>query len=160
MFQDCCNASTTTSDTMGSVGEAAQLSMLTSFLTLVPLIPPQCATGDLQTGAERQSGYCHYIGDYCADNWPLAGCVQQAHAYCCFDSMLARIIQEAGRSQLTEMGGFGTADAPNCRGFTTAEFQSIDFSKVDLSSYYTELVHSSQTQFQGAFQNATLPAGP
>jgi len=31
---------------------------------------------------------------------------------------------------------WGTAKHPYCRGFTPEEFQSIDFSKVDLTEYY------------------------
>ena len=81
--------------------------------------------------------------------WPLVGCVQRAESHCCFNSKLARIVQEQGRAQIPSMGGFGTAREPNCRGFRPEEFQAIDFSKIDLSEYFDELQTRSQALIEG-----------
>lgn len=157
-WQDCCKARTQVTDTMGNSSSNNQQPMLASAMSTAIPFYPQCSTSDAQTGMERQSGYCIYIGDYCALSWPLVGCVQSAHSYCCFNSMLARIIQQQGRPQLPEMGGFGSPGSPNCRGFSPAEFQSLDFSKIDLSEYYTELQYSSQSTIQSEVNTSNVPA--
>ncbi len=157
-FQDCCKANNTVHDTMGATSTNEQKPMLASVLSSVIPLYPSCSQSETQTGLEEQSNLCVHIGDYCTDSWPLVGCVQQAHAFCCFSSVLAQIIQTQGRQQLPAMGGFGTAQSPNCRGFTPAEFQSIDFSRIDLSSYYTQLEYRSQSTIQSELNTSGVPA--
>lgn len=106
---------------------------------LMDMVLQSCDARDMETALLKDSGYCIYVGRYCAERWPLVGCVQRAERHCCFNSKLARIVQEQGRAQLPAMGGFGTPEAPNCRGFRPDEFQAIDFSKIDLSEYFDEL---------------------
>ncbi len=101
-----------------------------------------CDQEDLQTNLLRDSNYCFDIGSYCETKWPMIGCVQKAESYCCFNSLLATLIQIQGRPQLqdfvNEPGGlWGSALSPNCRGFTPAEFQALDFSKIDLTTPVT-----------------------
>ena len=101
-----------------------------------------CDQQDMEVAMLNASGYCHYVGEYCEESWPLIGCVQEANGYCCFNSKLARIIQEQGRPQLKDFqpdGDWGNGQSPNCRGFTPQEFQMIDFSKIDLTSYYGDI---------------------
>jgi hypothetical protein len=59
---------------------------------------------------------------------------------CCYSSVLARIIQEQGRPQLQSFAaGWGSAESPNCRGFTPEEFQSLNFATMDLSEYIADI---------------------
>ncbi|SNB45429.1 conjugal transfer protein TraN [Geobacter sp. DSM 9736] len=112
-----------------------------------------CDQGDIQTGMQAAAKDCHYIGDYCEKKWPLVGCVQKAKGYCCFNTKMARIIHEQGRPQLQAFGtdgGWGTAVSPNCRGFTPDEFQSLDFSRIDLSEYFGDIQKDLDTKIQGA----------
>jgi hypothetical protein len=81
-------------------------------------------------------GQCHYVGSYCAVK-VLKICVQRKKTYCCFHSVLARIVQEQGRQQLGI--SWGDPKSPNCRGFTPEEFQKLDFSKMDFSEWYSDL---------------------
>ena len=100
-----------------------------------------CSERDVITAAYRENGLCHYVGKKCVKKIPLIGCVQKAKIYCCFNSVLARIIHEQGRPQLDTFGldgGWGTADEPYCRGFRPEEFQMIDFSRIDFSEYVTQ----------------------
>ena len=85
----------------------------------------------------RLDGNCHYVGEYCAEEW-LGVCVQKKKTYCCFSSPLARIIHQQGRPQLGI--GWGTPESPNCRGFTAQEFQKLDFSKMNFSEWIEEEV--------------------
>lgn len=112
-----------------------------------------CDQTDIQTGGQVESKQCHYIGDYCEKKWPLFGCVQQAKGYCCFNSMMARIIHEQGRPQLTTFGAdgaWGSPSAPNCRGFVPGEFESLDFAKIDMSEYFNVLQKDMATKIQNA----------
>lgn len=112
-----------------------------------------CDQTDIQTGGQVESKQCHYVGDYCEKKWPLFGCVQQAKGYCCFNSMMARIIHEQGRPQLTTFGAdgaWGSPSAPNCRGFVPGEFESLDFAKIDMSEYFNVLQKDMATKIQNA----------
>jgi len=84
----------------------------------------------------KLDGQCHYVGSYCAVK-VFKLCIQKKKTYCCFHSVLARIIQEQGRQQLGI--DWGSPKSPNCRGFTPEEFQRIDFSKIDFSEWYEDL---------------------
>lgn len=112
-----------------------------------------CDQTDIQTGGQVESKQCHFIGNYCEKKWPLFGCVQQAKGYCCFNSMMARIIHEQGRPQLMTFGAdgaWGTPSAPNCRGFVPGEFESLDFAKIDMSEYFNVLQKDMATKIQNA----------
>lgn len=113
-----------------------------------------CDQGDIQTSMQAKSKQCHYLGEYCQTKWPM-GCVQKAKGYCCFNSIMARIIHEQGRPQLTAFGangGWGTPDKPECRGFTPEEFEALDFAMIDLSEYYTEIQDGLNTKIDNATQ--------
>lgn len=144
--------------------EAANAVLLSSFNpatlavglavgVLMDMLLQSCDARDMETSLLKDSGYCVAIGSYCAERWPLVGCVQRAESHCCFNSKLARIVQEQGRAQLPAMGGFGTPERPNCRGFRPEEFQALDFSKIDMSEYFDELTTRSQTVIEGQIRS-------
>lgn len=112
-----------------------------------------CDQTSTETGVLNGSGYCYEIGEYCRERWQFVGCVQRAKSFCCFNSKMGRIIHQQGRAQLNSVTGFGTPEAPNCRGLTPEEFQSIDFSKIDFSDYYGDLVPDTMTQIEGKISN-------
>lgn len=93
----------------------------------------------------------HYVGDYCKKKIPLIGCIQKAKMYCVFNSKLGRLIHEQGRPQLQKFapsGNWGGAESPNCEGFTPEEFQTLDFSKIDLAEAFGDLNPASITNIQ------------
>jgi len=60
--------------------------------------------------------------------------------------MLGRIVHEQGRNQLPSFsysGDWGDSKGPNCRGFTPDEFQRLDFNRIDLSEWYSEIEHKA-----------------
>ena len=88
---------------------------------------------------DQDKGPCHYVGEYCASRF--AGvCIEKKKSYCCFSSKLSRILQEQGRAQLGT--DWGSASSPDCTGFDMCEFQSLDFSQIDLSEYFGDIVTS------------------
>jgi conjugal transfer mating pair stabilization protein TraN len=113
-----------------------------------------CDQGDIQTGMQDKAKQCHYVGNYCYKKY-FFGCVQQSKGFCCFNSKMARIIHEQGRPQLTSFqpdGNWGTGSSPNCRGFTPEEFQSLDFSKIDMSEYFDDIQKDLDTKIQNSQQ--------
>ncbi len=131
---------------IGPVGLAVGI-----ITTLASLFMGNCDRQDVITSTLKESGRCHYIGEKCIEKWEIGGCVQKEDVYCCFNSKLARIIQEQGRKQLGI--SWGDADNPNCRGFTPEEFQALDFSQMDLSEYYQDIQQNIRTNIQPLIEN-------
>jgi conjugal transfer mating pair stabilization protein TraN len=141
--------------------DPATIAITSAMNTITEMLLEGCDDRDTETALMKDARYCVLLGTYCAEKWPLVGCVQRAESHCCFNSMLARIIHEQGRPQLPAMGGFGTPDAPNCRGFRPEEFQALDFSKIDMTEYATEIRAKAQGVIQGELQQRMRDAvGP
>lgn len=115
---------------------------------VVHYLTSPCSESDMNTALTNGSGFCIEVGTYCKKKWPIVGCVQRAKSFCCFNSKMARIIQEQGRRQLKIFNGFGSAEHPECRGLTPEEFQSLDFSQIDLSEYFGDLHRTLMPEMQ------------
>jgi len=103
------------------------------FLNLIT-----CKEEEKKLAKLNNKNVCHYIGEYCSKKIGIANiCIQKKKTYCCFNSTLARILNEQGRIQISK--GWGMADNPDCSGFKPEEFQKIDFSQIDLGEFKTEL---------------------
>ena len=96
-----------------------------------------CSANEKLLSTKRKAGLCHYVGTYCAKK-VLGQCVKKKTSYCCFGSKLLKAFQEQGRAQIGL--GWGEPKHPLCRGFTIAEIQRIDFSKLDLREVFEELM--------------------
>jgi conjugal transfer mating pair stabilization protein TraN len=99
---------------------------------------------------KRQARLCHYVGTYCAKK-VLGKCVKKKSSFCCFGSKLLKAFQEQGRKQINL--GWGKPKHPMCRGFTIIELQRIDFSKLDLSEAFEDLMKNyNPSKLQGTGQ--------
>ena len=97
-----------------------------------------CEPGDQILAMKRDKHLCHVIGSYCSMEIPIIGvCLESTVSHCCYNSKLARLIGEQGRAQLQR--SFGTAQHPDCSGFSLSELQGLDFSKMDLREFYAEI---------------------
>lgn len=115
----------------------------------------QCNGEERDLACGRHKGRCHRVGSYCSRRI-LGVCSQRKDTYCCFSSKLGRIIQEQGRPQLKSFHAsapFGDAESPICRGLTPAEFQMLDFNKVDLSEYYGDIKTKTSADVQNTIQD-------
>lgn len=95
-----------------------------------------CTDDDRMHALRKSRGLCHYVGSFC-DKTSGLGCLEKKESWVCFNSRIARTVQEQGRRQLGI--GWGTPESPNARGFTLEEFQSLDFTKMDLSAVISEV---------------------
>jgi conjugal transfer mating pair stabilization protein TraN len=99
----------------------------------------------------RGQNLCHELGTYCSKKF--IGCIERTKSYCCYNSRLARIINEQGRAQIGK--SWGSPKHPDCSGFSPTEFASIDFSRVDLSEFTAEIMANiSISNISGIPQNA------
>ena len=97
-----------------------------------------CPQPQQVTAMKRDTRLCKDLGEYCSQRLPIIRtCLTQTHTFCCFNSRLARLINEQGRTQLGR--GWGTAQQPDCSGFSVAELQALDFARMDLSEFYAEI---------------------
>ncbi|MDX1296763.1 MAG: conjugal transfer mating pair stabilization protein TraN [Pseudomonas sp.] len=92
----------------------------------------ECEEKEFELGAKKETRQCHFVGSYCASE-ALGSCVEKREAYCCFGSVVGRIIQESAREQLGL--GWGEVKSPTCEGITPDQMAQMDWSRVDLSEW-------------------------
>jgi len=101
-----------------------------------------CNENEGKLALKEGAGLCHTIGSYCSSCIRIFGscvsCIENTTGKCCFNSKLARIINEQGRQQFGK--GWGSAESPDCSGFSIAQLQSMDFSRMDLTEFYASIV--------------------
>ena len=102
------------------------------FLGLV-----RCKEHEKALAKKNKDNLCVEVGEYCSKRRKFIGCIQHSKTHCCFNSLLAKIFNEQGRAQIGK--GWGSPESPNCRGFTTEEFQKLDFSKMNLTEFTKSL---------------------
>jgi conjugal transfer mating pair stabilization protein TraN len=85
---------------------------------------------------------CHKVGTWCSSCIRVFGkcvaCIEHTTGKCCFNSKLARIVNEQGRVQVGK--GWGSGKNPDCSGFSIAQLQSLNFAAMDLSEFYASIV--------------------
>jgi len=96
----------------------------------------KCTAAEKILSCKRAKGVCHKVGNRCSIK-VFGACLQTKEIFCCFDSVLSRIIHEQGRPQIGL--DWGDADSPTCRGFYLDEFMQIDFTKIDFGEYVDDL---------------------
>lgn len=97
-----------------------------------------CDAEDQRTGMAKGQRLCHFVGTTCEKRVSGLGCVETSEKHVCFNSRLARIINEQGRPQIGR--DFGTPVQPDPRGFTIEELQQLDFSQMDLSEFTADVI--------------------
>ena len=92
---------------------------------------------------------CIYVGEYCSKEVKILGvklCRTKKKTYCCFNSTLARIINQEGNKQLGR--GMGSPENATCYGFTIDEFTRLDLSKMDLTEFVNEVTAKANASAQ------------
>ncbi len=107
----------------------------------------QCEPSEQALMLKKGQNLCHYVGTYCSKGEKF-GCFERSESYCCFNSRLARIIQEEGRKQTGK--SWGSAKNPDCSGFTLEEFETLDFEAMDLSEFEAEIKAKAELNKEAA----------
>ncbi len=97
----------------------------------------ECAEDEKLLAVRKERGLCHFVGSYKSKKI-FGKSYEKKQSYCCFDSKLARIVQEQGRQQLGI--GWGEPKNPNCAPLSIEDLQRIDFNRVDLREVYGDLL--------------------
>lgn len=85
---------------------------------------PEEQTLQLKRGADT----CRYVGSVCTEYF-MGRCLIKTESYCCYNSKLALLVQEAAHDQLGL--GWNTADRHVCQGLTAYEMSRVDLGKID-----------------------------
>ena len=99
-----------------------------------------CSTEEKALRIKREQKAAHYVGTYCSRE-VLKDCVSRKYTYCTYPSKLARIIIEQGNSQLGR--GYGSAERPDCSGFSIEQLSSLDFNAMSLREFYPDVVQKT-----------------
>ena len=100
-----------------------------------------CNASDQALKVQQDKGLCSLVGSFCSASF-LGICTQKKEAHCCYLSKISRILQEQGRPQIGKP--YGNPKNEQCLGFTIAEFQQLDLSKMDFSEIYAEFTGAAK----------------
>lgn len=119
-----------------------------------------CSAGEGKLAMKEGASLCKTIGTWCSACIRVLGkcvsCIERTTGKCCFNSRLARMINEQGRAQLGI--GWGNPRNPACAGFTVAQLQRLDFSRMDLTEFYASIVPTLPDA--AASRNAAVQRAP
>lgn len=117
-------------------------SLAITVVMYVALDMISCNAEEGKLAMKEGAHLCHYIGTWCSQCIRVFGhcvaCIEHTTSKCCFNSHLARMLNEQGRAQLGK--GWGSAQSPDCSGFTVTQLQALDFSKMNLTEFYASIV--------------------
>jgi len=112
----------------------------------------RCSSEEKLLAQLKDKNLCHQVGTYCAKK-VLGVCVSKKTSYCCFGNKLLRLIQEQGRAQLGI--SWGMAFNPSCRGLRPEELGRIDFSRMDMSEIFEDIMASYKQPDVSGVQTVT-----
>lgn len=98
----------------------------------------KCNEGDFETAAKVQTGSCHFVGSYTKKLG--LGLKKKYKSYCCYQSPLARIVNEQVKKTQPEVLGlkdnpWGSAKDPICGGIPIDKIDAINWDLIDLSEW-------------------------
>lgn len=114
----------------------------------------ECKANEKELAEKNKAGLCHEVGEFCSKKLKLLFtkiCIEKSKGHCCFNSRLARILNEQGRPQIGR--AWGSGDNPDCKGFTPEEFQKLDMSKMDLTEFTNSISIPDVTNIGSSIQN-------
>lgn len=117
-------------------------SLVIAIVIYIIMSMSSCNEEEGKLAMKEGAGLCHTVGTWCSSCFRLFGkcvsCLEHSTGKCCFNSKLARIVNEQGRVQVGK--GWGSGESPDCSGFTIAQLQSLNFAAMDLTEFYASIV--------------------
>jgi conjugal transfer mating pair stabilization protein TraN len=124
-FRDCCGSG-------GGWGVSLHLS--------------SCDAQEIELRTLRDKNLCIQVGTYCAEKL-LGVCLRKKTGFCCYETKMARLIQEQGRAQLGL--GFGSPECPDCAGLSPEQLSQLDFSRINFSEIFEDIKNQTVAKGQG-----------
>lgn len=119
-----------------------------SYVKLALTLLTMCDENESDMGIKIGQRQCFKVGgDYCSKD-VLGLCYQKRQNYCCYNSILARIVMK-------QAGPLLGKDLTTCEGLTQEELGRLDFKKIDLSEWVGLMVESGSIQDEGSEQALT-----
>ncbi len=113
-----------------------------------------CSDAEKELRVKRDAELCYPMGSYCSKKLKFIGtCQVRTQTYCCFHSLLARLLNIQGKEQLGI--SLGSAKYPNCAGFTPEELQKLDFAKMDLTQFM-DSIKAKSVNLDDLIQNSNF----
>lgn len=103
-----------------------------------------CDPSEKDLANARGQDLCHYVGSFCSSKTPF-GCLETTQAYCCFNGLLPKGIQEAAHQQLGL--SWGSPKSPNCKGLSPAQLTAMDFSSPDVQQFLEPFKNQIMSKF-------------
>lgn len=97
-----------------------------------------CDADDAMTSMRKGQNLCSYIGTRC-DTTTLGTCTKTMEQYCCFNSVLAKLINRQGRVQLG-------MTLEECGGFNQDQLLQLDLSAMDFQEFIDTLTATALDQ--------------
>ena len=127
--------------------------MVYSIAKIIGHIIFACKQEEFEWGMNDKWRLCSSAGSCCSKKIFLIGCIEKRQLYCCYKSIVSRVISEQIISKnLTGQRRFGFRTSKNgmplggcdinCGGFTVFELATVDWSKVDLTEWTHSLIES------------------
>ena len=117
-------------------------SLVIAIIIYIILSMMSCNEDEGKLAMKEGAKLCHTVGTWCSSCFRVLGscvsCTEHTTSKCCFNSMLARIVNEQGRTQIGK--NWGGVQSPDCSGFTVAQLQTLNFAAMDLTEFYASLV--------------------
>lgn len=115
-----------------------------------------CTQDEQMLALHRGANLSTFIKQECSKRVLLLGCVEWRSTYCSFNSVLSRIINTQGKSQIG-------LSIEGCSGLTARDISSLDFARIDFGEFTASLVQQAQKNaptdmkgnYQTIMQNAT-----
>lgn len=111
-----------------------------------------CSYNEEKLKLQSKNKQCIYVGSHC-NKKVLGKCIRSQHSYCCFNSKIAKLIQEQGKPQLGK--SFGNSNSPNCLGLTESDISNIDFSKMNFSEIVDDVIARTNPHNEQNFNQLT-----
>ena len=102
------------------------------------ILGASCGPAASDLAKKRREKKCVEVGSYCSTKVPLLGCVIRRTTFCCYDSVIAKLLNQEAKKQLGKNNG--SVENPSCGGLSLEDIQKVDFSKTDFSEFYQEVI--------------------
>ena len=133
----------------------------------------ECGQHEKVLGVKLGAGLCYETRRWCSKR-RFFFCKERSKSFCCFNSRLAKQVNQQGLAQLRGRrdlrgcanGGCSqnpytnkpAAGGGNCRGLSHDELRALDFSKIDLSSLIAEFTPELDAGIYGRYLQDNLDA--
>jgi|TARA_R110000796_G_scaffold50909_10_gene120260 conjugal transfer mating pair stabilization protein TraN len=136
-------------DTLSSVLNGVMAAYaIYSYIKLALTLLTMCDDNEADMGIKLGQRQCFSVGGtYCSAK-ALGICYQKRQDYCCYNSILARIIMEQAGDQLNK-------DMTSCEGLTQYEMSHLDFKKIDLSEWVGLMMEAGTVTTEANERNLT-----